>query len=59
MEQRAITAGLIGRQFIEAGETFDHAERMNWAEPVVQVKPDKKARKRDDAESVSPEEEAI
>lgn len=39
MKQVAKAAGVIGRRFIEAGETFDHPERMKWAEPVAEPKP--------------------
>lgn len=35
MLQRAVIAGVIGRRYYEPGETFEHAERMNWAAPVV------------------------
>lgn len=37
MLQRALRAGVIGRRYIEPGETFEHAERMNWATPVEPV----------------------
>ena len=49
MRQKATRAGLIGRRYIEAGETFDYHERVNWAEPVDIVvapvpKPEKKGK---------------
>lgn len=36
MRQRAVKAGVLSNpyQFVEAGEEFEHAERMNWAVPV-------------------------
>lgn len=37
MLQRAVVAGVIGRRYYEPGDTFEHAERMNWASPVTPV----------------------
>lgn len=36
MKQRALKAGVLANpyRFIEAGQVFEHAEAMRWAEPV-------------------------
>ncbi len=64
MKQVAVRAGVIGRRFIEPGDQFDHAERMNWAVPVDEpaaVKPDKKAKPKAAVPETDPpgEEEVI
>lgn len=45
MKQVAIRAGVIGRRYVESGEQFDHAERMNWAVPVEEPKKPSKPEK--------------
>lgn len=45
MRQRARLAGVLANpfRFIEAGQVFEHAEPMNWADPVEEPPADEAA----------------